>query len=71
MEHPFCVSGHCNAAMGRTDFPGGSMKKIMESLKRLASLEGNLTVCPGHMEPSNLDRERRTNPFVLQALRNN
>jgi glyoxylase-like metal-dependent hydrolase (beta-lactamase superfamily II) len=58
-------------SMGRTDFPGGSMKKIMESLKRLASLEGNLTVCPGHMEPSNLDRERRTNPFVLQAMQNN
>ena len=67
----FCGDTLFAGSMGRTDFPGGSMKKIMESLKRLASLEGNLTVCPGHMEPSNLDRERRTNPFVLQALRNN
>jgi len=53
---------------GRTDFPGGSMTTIMASLKRLAELEGNLQVYPGHMEPSTLDRERRFNPFVLQAL---
>ena len=55
---------------GRTDFPGGSMKTIMASLRRLAQLEGNLKVYPGHMEPTTLDRERRVNPFVLQALGN-
>ncbi len=55
---------------GRTDFPGGSMAKIMASLKRLGELPGNLKVYPGHMEPSRLDRERRVNPYLLQAMRN-
>ena len=56
-------------SMGRTDFPGGSMKKIMASLKRLGELEGNLQVLPGHMEPSDLDSERKRNPYLIQALR--
>ena len=54
---------------GRTDFPGGSGRKILKSLRRLAELEGNPAVLPGHMETSSLDVERRRNPFVLQALR--
>ena len=53
---------------GRTDFPGGSVKKIMASLKRLGSLEGDLTVYPGHMEPSTLERERAWNPYLRQAM---
>ena len=53
---------------GRTDFPGGSTKKILASLARLGRLEGDLAVYPGHMEPSTLDRERRSNPYLLQAL---
>ena len=40
----------------------------MASLKRLGSLEGNLTVYPGHMEPSTLDRERARNPYLHQAM---
>ena len=54
---------------GRTDFTGGSMRKMMASLKRLAGLEGDLAVLPGHMEVSSLDVERKSNPYVLQALR--
>ena len=53
---------------GRTDFPGGSMKKIMASLKRLGELEGDLQVLPGHMEPSTLDQERSWNPYLRQAM---
>ena len=65
----FCGDTLFAGSMGRTDFPGGSMKKIMASLKRLGSLEGDLQVCPGHMETSTLDRERRTNPYMIQAMR--
>ena len=54
---------------GRTDFAGGSFGEILGSLKRLAQLEGNLRVCPGHESPTDLDTERKYNPFVLQALR--
>ena len=56
-------------SMGRTDFPGGSTKKIMKSLKRLAELEGNFAVLPGHMETSNLEAERQRNPYMIQAMR--
>ena len=54
---------------GRTDFIGGSVSQILMSLKRLAGLEGNLRVCPGHDRLTSLDAERTGNPFVLQALR--
>ena len=54
---------------GRTDFIGGSVSQILLSLKRLAGLEGNLRVCPGHDRLTSLDAERAGNPFVLQALR--
>ena len=53
---------------GRTDFPGVSMEKMMASLRRLGQLEGDLRVLPGHMEASTLDRERRWNPYLLQAM---
>lgn len=53
---------------GRTDFPGGSMPAIMGSLRRLASLEGDFEVYPGHMDPTTLERERSFNPYVLDAM---
>ena len=53
---------------GRTDFPGGSVKKIMASLKRLGSMAGDLQVYPGHMETSTLDQERSRNPYLHQAM---
>ena len=64
----FCGDTLFAGSCGRTDFPGGSVKKIMASLKRLGSLEGNLTVYPGHMEPSTLERERAWNPYLRQAM---
>jgi hydroxyacylglutathione hydrolase len=65
----FCGDTLFAGSCGRTDFTGGSMRKIMSSLQRLGELEGNLTVCPGHMDCSTLDRERQTNPYLLQAMR--
>ncbi len=53
---------------GRTDFPGGSWGQMMESLRRLAGLENNLKVYPGHGEPSDLETERNRNPYVREAL---
>ena len=48
---------------------GGSYGQILQSLKRLVSLEGNLRVCPGHESTTSLDAERAGNPFVRDALR--
>lgn len=54
---------------GRTDFPDGSYEDILRSLARLARLEGNYHVCPGHEEQTDLDYERRVNPYMQQGLR--
>ncbi len=49
---------------GRTDLPGGSWTTIAQSLKRLAKLEGNYRVFPGHAEPTTLDAEKKYNPYM-------
>ena len=53
---------------GRTDFPGGSWKAMLASLKRLSALPGDYTVLPGHGEASTLDQERQTNPYMKEAM---
>jgi len=55
-------------SMGRTDFAGGDEGAIMASLKRLGALERDFRVLPGHMEGSTLDRERRYNPCLREAM---
>ena len=65
----FCGDTLFAGSMGRTDFAGGSTKKIMNSFKRLANLEGNFAVLPGHMGTSDLESERKTNPYMHHALR--
>jgi hypothetical protein len=40
---------------------------MRESLRRLALLDGDMPVYAGHNEPTTLDTERKTNPFVLDA----
>ena len=54
-------------SMGRTDFPTGNLQQLRQSLRRLAALEGDMPVYPGHQEQTTLQRERECNPFVLDA----
>lgn len=56
---------------GRTDLPGGSWKDMAASLRRLAALDGDYTVCPGHGETTTLEDERESNPYMEMALREN
>ena len=49
---------------GRTDLPGGNWNTIQESLHRLASLEQNFTVYPGHGESTTLAAEKQYNPYM-------
>ena len=49
---------------GRTDLPGGDWATIVESLKRLASLEGNFWVLPGHGGSTTLRDEKKYNPYM-------
>ena len=55
-------------SMGRTDLEGGSYRAIMKSLKRIGNLPGDYHVCPGHMGLTTLDRERKTNPYLKEAM---
>lgn len=64
----FCGDTLFAGTCGRTDFPGGSMEKMMASLRRLGRMEEDLRICPGHMGISTLEAERARNPYLRQAL---
>lgn len=49
---------------GRTDLPGGSWEQMQSSLKRLAGIEANLWVLPGHGESTMLASEKKYNPYL-------
>lgn len=52
---------------GRTDLPGGDMRKLMQSLKRLAGLPGDYEIYPGHMGTTSLRFERASNYYMRYA----
>ena len=49
---------------GRTDLPGGDWATIRTSLNRLAAVEANLWVLPGHGGTSQLRDEKKYNPYL-------
>ena len=52
-------------SIGRTDLPGGSYKKLMESLRGpVLSLPDETIVVPGHGPLTTIGDERETNPFL-------
>jgi glyoxylase-like metal-dependent hydrolase (beta-lactamase superfamily II) len=54
----FCCS------VGRTDFPGGDMATLQESLEKLKVLPGDTVVVPGHGVETTIARELASNPFL-------
>ena len=54
-------------SIGRTDFPTGDIAAMRQSLRRLAALEGDFVVYPGHNEETTLQRECSCNPFLQDA----
>ena len=66
-EHAVLFSGDTlfRGSVGRTDFPGGSMKQMVESLHRLLDeIPDSTTVFPGHGPATTIEFEKRNNPFV-------
>lgn len=49
---------------GRTDLPGGDWTVIRKSLLRLAALDRDYTVYPGHGEATTLFAEKKYNPYL-------
>ena len=53
------------SSIGRTDFPGGSGRKIIESIKtKLLTLPDETVVYPGHDENTSISLEKKLNPFL-------
>lgn len=53
-------------SIGRTDLPGGDHAAMLNSLRtKVLTLPDNIVVLPGHGEQTDIGRERRTNPYLL------
>lgn len=68
-EHLFAGDTLFAGSIGRTDLPLGSYSTMLYSLERLAGMQEDLMVYPGHGEATTLQREKRYNPFMRQVLR--
>ena len=53
---------------GRTDLPGGDWATIHKSLLRLAALEQDFAVYPGHGQSTTLAQEKSWNPYMKGTL---
>jgi len=65
----FLISGDTlfEQSIGRTDFPGGSHKQIIQSIRqKLFVLPDDTIVFPGHGPRSSIGMEKRNNPFVIK-----
>lgn len=52
-------------SIGRTDFPGGSLRQLMTSIKKkLLPLPDETVVYPGHGPDTTIGEEREQNPFL-------
>jgi glyoxylase-like metal-dependent hydrolase (beta-lactamase superfamily II) len=53
-------------SIGRTDLPGGDHPTMLRTLReKVLTLPDDVVVLPGHGEQTDIGRERRTNPFLL------
>ena len=50
--------------VGRADLVGGDWQTLQDSIRLLYTLDGNPAVLPGHGPASQLDHERKHNPYV-------
>ncbi|MBR1423074.1 MAG: MBL fold metallo-hydrolase [Ruminococcus sp.] len=56
-------------SIGRTDMPDGNMVAMKKSLMKIADLDGNLKIYPGHMSQTTLDEEKKYNYYLADAMR--
>ena len=69
--HGLCLSGDLLFAgsIGRTDLPLCDPTAMHRSLMRLATLNSETRVCPGHGVSTTIGRELASNPFLRGAAR--
>ena len=55
-------------SIGRTDLPGGSFDKIIDSLhEKVLALPDDTVVVPGHGPLTTIGEERESNPFLVKS----
>ena len=53
------------SSIGRSDFPGGNGKKLLDAIStKLMTLPDDTVVLPGHGRETTIGDERRSNPFL-------
>ena len=70
-EPPACLSGDVLFAgsVGRTDLLGGDPAAMLRSLRdKVLPLADETVVLPGHGPATTVGRERRSNPFLAEAM---
>lgn len=61
----FCGDTLFAESIGRTDFPGGSHRQLIENIRqKLMTLGDDVKVYPGHGPDTTIGWERRMNPFI-------
>ena len=58
------IEGIC----GRCDLPGGDITTLVRSFKILYELEGDYRIFPGHGGATTLDKERKTNEYMIKSM---
>ena len=61
----FCGDTLFAGSIGRTDFWGGNMTKMRESLSRLKGIDEHYNVYSGHGPQTTLEREKKYNDFMM------
>ena len=70
VKGPGLFGGYLNARAAYTVdgfFLTGDTAALRRSLKKLAAIEGDMPVYPGHDEDTTLETERKTNPYLRDA----
>ena len=73
-DQKLLFSGDCLFAgsIGRTDLPFGDYDTLMTSIfDHILPLGDAVRLLPGHMQPTTIERERQTNPYLLDYTRRN
>ncbi|MCL1904295.1 MAG: MBL fold metallo-hydrolase [Oscillospiraceae bacterium] len=52
-------------SVGRIDGWSGNHYEQMNSLERIKAMQGNYRILPGHGDETTLEREKRSNPFLI------
>lgn len=66
-EQEFIIGGDVlfKESIGRTDLPGGNHQALLNSIReQLFVLPDNVTVYPGHGEPTTIGHEKKHNPYL-------